>query len=257
MKPPPDNPNQRILSDIALRFAGRPIVVMGGAPCLKTDLERIRGSGAWISANQHGHLLHPADYIVCADLFHQVTGQPMSLEMAEYDVPTISPYLWSEIRITDHPQDFPMNSGILALYVAAALGGHPVIAAGFEFFAGGTYHHDEAAKTTGRRELSLYLKMALYLQNHAPGVHFQAISGPLMDVFQPYGSEIPLRYQPPSWLTTMNQNYGVDVEWTSKTRTIYRQYPEVGGRYRLSRREAGEKHKHFKGLVTNKPQVVD
>lgn len=257
VKQPPHNPNQRILPDIAGSFAGRPIVVMGGAPCLKDDLEHVRSAGCWLSANQHGHLLHPADYLVCADLFHQITGRLMSDEMAEFDVPTISPYFWSDFRVTDHPQRFPMNSGILALYVAAALGGHPVIATGFEFFTGGTYHHDEKANTTGHRGLHFYLKMAMDLKQYAPFVHFRAVSGPLTHVFEPYGAPVPMRYEMPHWVRQMRSHPGMDVEWTSKTRRIYRQMPRPGGRYRLSWRESGENHRHFKRLVAPESKVVD
>ncbi|HSH26473.1 MAG TPA: hypothetical protein VK972_01690, partial [Wenzhouxiangella sp.] len=119
---PPHHPDQRLLNDIALSVAGRPIVVMGGAPCLPSDLERIKSAACWLSANAHGHRARPADYLVCTDLYHQVTGRPMAEELAEYDVPTISPYFWSDYRIAERPSHFPMNSGLLGLWVAAALG---------------------------------------------------------------------------------------------------------------------------------------
>lgn len=244
-------PDQKLLSEIALSFAGRPIVAMGGAPCLTSDLERIRSAACWVSANQHGHLARPADYIVCADIFHQVTGKAMADEMAGYGVPVISPYLWSDIRIPDHPQDFPMNSGILALYVAAVLGGHPVIAAGFEFFEGGTYHHDEKAKTNGHIGLGRYFKMVEQLASAAPDVHFQSVSGPLQRIMPPYGSPIPLRYDPPPWLRRLASNRPVDAIWHGNSRQIYRERPAKDQSCRLSSTEAGKFHKQIKVICTD------
>lgn len=242
-----------ILSEVALSLSGRPIVVMGGAPSLISDLEKIKSNAFWLSANHHGHLVRPADYLVCSDLTHQVTGKSMADEMAEYGVPTISPHLWSDIRVNDHPQDFPMNSGILALWVAAALGGYPVIAAGFEFFRGKTYHHDPDAKTTGRIDMDRYDAMVRHLIKAAPGAHFRAISGPLTRHFKRLGTPLPARYQPPRWARNLADMDPVDVEWTGTAGALYRQRPRAGDRIRLSSEEAINHRRRFR-LLSLKPE---
>lgn len=133
-------------SHICGKYAGQPIVVMGGAPCLPADIEQIKHPIAcWISANDHGYLLRGADYIVSVDQIHQGAQMRMDAYMRQKGVtaPMITRWDHADYLLpTDIPAATQGNSGIRAVWIAQMLGAWPVIITGMEFWRGGMYWED-------------------------------------------------------------------------------------------------------------------
>ena len=123
------------LADLIMRHAGKRICVMGGAKSLKSDVERI-DADVWISVNNHGAALRPVDYIVCMDNIHTGNKREMRHYLREFsDAPIVSPWHWGQYQMHKWP-GFPKlyNSGVLAVWIASLMGGHPVIVAGFDCY---------------------------------------------------------------------------------------------------------------------------
>lgn len=172
---------ERLIGEIADRYAARPILVMGGAPCLPSDLERLPADyelACVISANEHGTMLRKVDLIVTVDEVHQRLGRRMQQVLRSYGVPIISQCFYADYRIPDW--NFWCNSGMNAVHVAALLGGHPVIIAGIENYTGDTYFHDASAKSSGSHKKAGYFTDCFEkLASHVGTIKLRPISGPM------------------------------------------------------------------------------
>jgi hypothetical protein len=135
-----------LISALKDKHKGQSCVVMCGGVSLP---ESIKGLSAdvWISANQHGALLRPVDYIVYTDVIHQVQKIPMAPMLRKYGVPLISKRYDCDYRIPNFK--FEGNSGMQAVIVACILECDPIIICGMDFYDGGTYFHDPSAKSSG------------------------------------------------------------------------------------------------------------
>jgi hypothetical protein len=169
-------------SELAGAYSGRPAMVCGGAPCLVEDVKHAPADAMFLSANEHGCILRPCDFIVCCD--------NIETKLRPYGIPIIAKRKWADYRIFEKPVQ---NSGALAAWVAWALGCAPILVGGVEFYQGGTYHHDHSAKSSGKRvPLSHHLTMWRALLPAAPGAMIRPVSGPLTQIFPIYDSAEPI-----------------------------------------------------------------
>lgn len=163
-----------LLAELALKYSGRPIVAMGGGVNLPSGLEQCPETAIYLSANEHGALLQPVDFIVCLDQIEE--------KLRQFSVPIIGRPHWCDYRIQDW-EDIG-NSGVTAAWVAWVLGGHPIILAGMNCYQGGTYHHDPDARSTGNlRTLEDHEERWKALSGHLPGAVVRSCSGPTVDIF--------------------------------------------------------------------------
>ncbi len=142
---------QELLTALFDRWYGKPILVIGGGPSARKDLPRLKKLGVEpacvISANDHGFKqdYFKPDLIVNCDVRHCLEQVKMCDYLAPYKTPTVNRYSWADFRLADWK--FSGNSGMTAIAVAAALGGHPVIVTGIDMWRGGRlYFHDTGAK---------------------------------------------------------------------------------------------------------------
>lgn len=177
------------LSTLAGLFPG-PILVVGGGMSVPSDLAKL-GQREWslvISANDHAFKIRglEPDFIVCKDHKHTETGEFMALRLAQHHTPIISRHWWAHHRISDWPMTG--NSGLMAIAVAAVLGGNPIVPIGFDFYQDGTYWHDPNAKNVSRGtgHLDMRAKMAK-LQSYLGAAEIRAVSGPFSKGFKPSG----------------------------------------------------------------------
>jgi hypothetical protein len=134
------------ISAIGNKYAGRPAVVMGGAPSMPAAVAQCPADAVYISANQHGAMLRKCDFVVCVDQRHQVLGIPMRLMLQRYGYPIVGMHEGCDYVM---PWRYDGNSGLHAILFACLLGCSPVIATGIEMFKGKTYFHDPDAKSSG------------------------------------------------------------------------------------------------------------
>lgn len=130
-----------LVYDLALRHAGRPVVVMGGGPSLPAQLSNCPSDAIYISANQHGVMLRSADYVVALDDLEQV--------LRPFGLPIVGRRLWCDYRFPEWGND--ADSGQAGMLLGSIVGGYPVILTGMDCFQGGTYFHDPEAHSSGNR----------------------------------------------------------------------------------------------------------
>lgn len=123
--------------ELIFKHRGKKICVMGGSPHLAEDIEDVRAD-VWIAANDHGARLRPVDYIVAMDNIHCVLHKPMLPFLREVsDAPIIGPWPDYDYYLTHWPGSPRKTfSGLVAAWIAWAMGAHPVILAGFDSYAG-------------------------------------------------------------------------------------------------------------------------
>lgn len=124
---------------LVLRHRGERIVVMGGAPSLDEHLNGLQAD-VWISVNEHGARRRQVDYVLAMDDRHNGMNRPMRDVIREYtDAPIIGPWPWptADHQLVEWP-GAPRKglSGMVAVWAAWAMGGHPVILAGFDAYGG-------------------------------------------------------------------------------------------------------------------------
>lgn len=136
----------RLINEVALAHASQSIVVMGGGPSLPDAMRQIARPDVLISANEHGAMLGPVDYIVSVDHTHQRLNIPMRDALRPFGRPVIGPRAWADYRIPDYVSRG--NAGMNAMWVAQILGAWPLIVAGIDCYQGGTYYHDAEAEST-------------------------------------------------------------------------------------------------------------
>jgi len=178
-----------IFTNLLGAYGGRPIAVMGGAPCLPDDVERVSSCNPiWISANEHGAKLQPVDYIFAVDFMHQREARLMSDVLAPYETPVIS--RWGQYASYMIPAGLPKvegNAGLQAIYYAFLMGAWPVIVTGIELYQGGTYYHDERAASSGHDKTADFWAQRLdALASVVPETHIRVASGPLTRYWKQY-----------------------------------------------------------------------
>lgn len=125
--------------DLILAHKGKRICVMGGGPTLAENLERVEAD-VYLSTNGHGADLRRPDYVVAMDDdWHGVPRIGMHSHIrALTDAPTISPRPWADYQLTTWP-DAPKTgvlTGMVATWVAWAMGARVVILAGMDAYDG-------------------------------------------------------------------------------------------------------------------------
>lgn len=127
----------KTLGDLVLKHKGQRICIMGGGPSLASDLEQVKAD-VWISVNEHGARVRPADYVVAMDTTHTALKVDMRQHIrAVTDAPIIGPWGTCEYQILKWPlQPKFMLSGVVATWVASMMGAHPIILAGFDCYGG-------------------------------------------------------------------------------------------------------------------------
>lgn len=187
-----------LISSLMGPYYGEPIIVLGGALSLLQEWEQIpagiRSRALTISANEHGSkflskIRHdPADFIFAADIEHQAHKVPMVdwLAMQAPGVPIISPRFYGKYRLHEyHQRKLLGNSGILAIWLAWKLGGHPVIPIGISHYQGGTYWHAPTAESSGLYKPDGDLQgKARDLARKMPGAIIRPIDGPLTQIWK-------------------------------------------------------------------------
>ena len=212
----------QLISALVGRFAGRPAIVMGGAPSLESDLEQIpdllKEQAVWISANEHGVMylvqsgLAP-DFVVANDRHHQDTGEPMLARIRKVTgAPVISHRHQGDYRIHDTKYwNLSTNSGLMAIFVAWLLVGPQglVIPTGIQHYQKGTYWHDTEAVSSGTQKPSGELEQRAASVYHATApARIRPVSGPLTDLWEPLGVGQKVDCLPaadPEWPTPPHQ----------------------------------------------------
>ena len=224
----------------------RPAVVCGGGQSLPEQLKRCPADAIYISANQHGciahrdgHLARQCDYIMVVDgietkVFQRPDGTTYSLR--DFGVPIISPRPAGDYWLFE--QCAP-GSGIMAAWIAWAMGCAPIIMAGIDCYQGATYFHDARAKSSGRAVTTArHVERWGTLMVHAPGGQIRSLGGPLTKIFPAYSPDEPAS-APPNHARVHARMSGTWVQFTRACSevTAPRQY-SPGDRAELSRKIA-------------------
>lgn len=188
---------KQLISSIVQKYAGKPILVIGGGPSVSRDLPRIPQDypACVISANQHGFMQDrfKVDYIVNVDFTMSSSKEPMQKALGKYGVPTINRWHWADYRLPN-PYTYSGDSGMTGIAVAVALGGHPVIFTGFDRNTGDRkYFWGEPPADRRVWELRQRTAARLNVQNNAQanqkileltkGAQVRCLSGPMRSVF--------------------------------------------------------------------------
>lgn len=192
--PPRNYAVQNPLSDLFDRWAGQPILVIGGGPSVTKDLPKLAAwgvkPGCVISANDHGRhqKYFPLDLAVNCDKLHCLRKLPMEGIMRALGVPVINRHSWANYRLVDW--SFAGNSGLTAVAVACALGGHPVIVTGIDMWNGGRLYFHDGSKPKPLKERHMRAGVTRHdlmklqpLKQFAQGAHVRPVSGPLTSMF--------------------------------------------------------------------------
>jgi hypothetical protein len=224
---------KKTLGDLVLKHKGERICVMGGGPSLASDLEKVKAD-VWISVNEHGARLRPADYVVAMDTVHTELKVDMRKHIrAVTDAPIIGPWGTCDYQILKWPlQPKFMLSGVVATWVASMMGAHPVILAGFDCYGGD-------AKTIEQHRL---------IAPHVLG-EVRVCSGPLIGLHSEYRpSERRKAYEPPQALDVDKLREGEIVVRTAKPFQFRGQEWPKGTLLRVARHEVRYQIKH-KSLI--------
>jgi hypothetical protein len=128
----------------------------------------------YLSANDHGAKIRPADYIAACDQIED--------RLRPYGAPIIAPRHWADYRVL---HQIVSNSGALACVAAWAMGCSPIVIVGCELYGGATYWHDPGAKSAGHTAtVDVHLTRWAKLTAMTPGAMLRAVSGPLLRIFK-------------------------------------------------------------------------
>lgn len=178
-----------LFGQLAGKYRG-PILVVGGGMRCWSDIEALGKSQhyqAIISANEHACKIPglPVDFIVCKDDKHTENGEWMRDRLAPYNLPIISRHWWADYRLPEWK--LQGNSGLMAIAVAAAMGGGPIYPVGFDFYQEGTHFHDPNARNMSRGKPTSAIKRDIMPVSEAClGTEVRPVSGMLTAVFKPY-----------------------------------------------------------------------
>lgn len=151
-------PPYRTLRDLIHRHVGVPAVVMGGGPSLQQAIPKAPANAIFISVNDHGvrYFKHVApqdsrrcSYVVCCDKIEQRArfDARENGDGSPWHLPVISRHMWADYRLLFQPAP---SSGMAAAYFARLLGCSPIIITGMDLYAGGTYHDNPKALSSGK-----------------------------------------------------------------------------------------------------------
>lgn len=185
-----------------------PILVIGGGPSVSSDLARLKELGAEpaavLSANDHGFRQshYAVTYAVTVAATHRITGEDSRTYLTRAGARSIiAPGFCADYRIPDFTA--PINSGLLALVVAAALGGSPVIVTGIDCYRmrdkhAPTYFHTPTARSnSNKKKSSNFARQFLATRTLAKGAPIRPMSGPLLDFWPAYDPNEALPAAPP------------------------------------------------------------
>lgn len=183
------------IAGLAGIFRG-PILVVGGGMRAPSDLAALgqREYAAVISANGHAFRIPglSPDFIVCKDDRHTETGESMHERLIQYHTPIIGRHWWADYRLPEWPVS--INSGLMAIAVAALLGGGPIYPVGFDFFTEGTYFYDPKAPNIGRGKRNNEIRRDIVKTAELVlGTQVKPVSGPLLDIFKSTAPETHYR----------------------------------------------------------------
>jgi hypothetical protein len=185
----------QMISAIADKHAGKPILVICGGYSAATDLPKIPLDlpSCVISANEHGFKQDrfKVDYIVSVDWFYGTTRERMDEKLSEYRTPHINRWSWADYRIPEWT--FSGDSGLTAVLVASMLGGHPVIVVGMDRYSGPKryfWHEHEDWKW------NIYIRPHQNVQNQVlqcvewAGPNIRVFGGPMAEHWPKFGTEL-------------------------------------------------------------------
>jgi len=185
---------------------GRPIVVIGGGPSAPRQWGAVAAhlhQPVRISANGHAFKLGTgADYIFCKDHRSTETHQLMEPALREHGVPLISRHYWADFRAVYWPVSG--NSGMMAVALAALMGGSPIIPIGFDSYQNGTYFHNLAITNVSLGRSPGHWQMRYKrMRDSLAGAVVRPVDGPLADVYPRFDpaealppAEIPAAFAP-------------------------------------------------------------
>ena len=189
---------KQLFCALANKYAGRPILVIGGGPSVTHDLPRIPDNyvGCVISANQHGFKQDrfKVDYVTCVDFTMGHSRKPMSEELGQYGVPSITRWSWATYRLPN-AWSYSGDTGMTGIAIAAALGGHPVLFTGLDRNIGDRKYFwqgppDDPVGWERRRHQAMKLNRPNMLQSNqklvemTKGAQVRTMSGPLRGIFK-------------------------------------------------------------------------
>lgn len=170
-----------------------------------------RDYAAVISANGHAFRIPglQIDFIVCKDDRHTETGEFMRDRLTPLDTPIIGRHWWADYRLPEWPVS--INSGLMAIAVAAMLGGGPIYPVGFDFFQEGTYFYDPKAPNIGRGKKNNEIRRDIVKAAELTlGTQVKPVSGPLLEVFKSTAPET--NYCEPALVSKYRTILGFKVE---------------------------------------------
>jgi hypothetical protein len=118
-------------------YRGKPILIIGGGPTVNEALELVPADypACVISANENGFKQgkFKVDFIAFSDEMHARLRMHTNRAWDRFypGVPTVSKHPWSTYQL-DRDKVFGTNAGFVALDVAAALGGDPIVVSGVD-----------------------------------------------------------------------------------------------------------------------------
>jgi len=184
---------QRLVTELFHRWAGQPILVIGGGPSVLRDLPKLAITpGCVISANEHGfkQKYFKVDLVTNVDKRHCLLKEPMEKILRPYGVPIVNRHSWADYRLPDWTM--AGNTGMQAIALAALLGASQVIVTGIDLWQGGRiYFHDAGAKPLKHKASKASMKRRakdriLPMKNFVAGAHIRPMSGPLTEWFKTY-----------------------------------------------------------------------
>lgn len=197
---------QLTLSHFVLAHRGMPAVVIGGGMTRSKQVAIAppASEAIYFSANAHGLEHWHCHYAVCLDMIED--------RMRKFPVPLVSPRRFAEVRIFEQPCN---QSGMMAAYVAWAMGCTPILLAGCDCYQGGVYEENPKAKSSGTSSaLNVHLKKWGALRDMLAGGDLRSLGGILAKagVLPLHDSGIPGR-GPPHPKRILKQVAGVVVEF--------------------------------------------
>lgn len=184
---------QRLVTELFHRWAGQPILVIGGGPSVLRDLPALKIKPACvISANEHGfkQTHFPVDLVTNVDKIHTLLKEPMEKLLRPYGVPIVNRHAWADYRLPDWA--LAANTGQQAIALAALLGASQVIVTGIDMWEGGRlYFHDRGAKAPKHKAPKSAMRRRMKerirpLVQFCIGAHVRPMSGPLTQWFKQY-----------------------------------------------------------------------
>jgi hypothetical protein len=185
------------LSDFIHAHAGRAAIVIGGGESAPETFRMAPADAVAFSANRHGCLLRPCDYIVACDEWGTKRKAKMAdgveRSIREWGAPVVSVRrVDADIRIFERPI---ASSGATGAWVAWVMGCAPILLCGMDCYIGKAYFHDAKAQTTGRHvPESSHVARWSALPKFAPDGMFRVLgNGPLTRLFPVYDPAEPVR----------------------------------------------------------------